>query len=57
MSALLTPATIIFRMFLLAAMLMGPIGAMAYSKAANLGVGKQGAGLVLFVTLQRQSMS
>jgi hypothetical protein len=29
----------------------------AYSKANGLGIGKQGAGLVLFVTLQRQSMS
>lgn len=57
MSILLTPATIALRMFLLAAMLMGPVGAMAYSKAANHGIGKQGAGFVLFVTLQRQSMS
>lgn len=57
MSAFLTSATIAFRMFLLAAMLMAPVGAMAYSKAANLGIGKQGAGLMLFVTLQRQSMS
>ncbi|WP_198935135.1 hypothetical protein [Pararhizobium arenae] len=57
MSTLLTSATIAFRMFLLATMLMAPVGAMAYSKATTLGIGKQGAGLVLFVTLQRQSMS
>jgi hypothetical protein len=35
---------------------MAPVGALAYSKASGLGIGKQGAGLVLFVTLQRQSM-
>ncbi|WP_200943758.1 MULTISPECIES: hypothetical protein [unclassified Rhizobium] len=57
MSSLLAPATIALRMFLLAAMLMAPVAAMAYSKAAGLGIGKQGAGLVLFVTLQRQSMT
>lgn len=57
MSSLLAPATIALRMFLLAAMLMAPVAAMAYSKAASLGIGKQGAGLVLFVTLQRQSMT
>ena len=57
MSSLLAPATIALRMFLLAAMLMAPVAAMAYSKSAGLGIGKQGAGLVLFVTLQRQSMT
>ena len=57
MSSLLAPATIALRMFLLAAMLMAPVAAMACSKAASLGIGKQGAGLVLFVTLQRQSMT
>ncbi len=57
MSFILTPAAIVLRMLLLAVMLMGPVGAMAYSKAVNHGIGKQGAGLVLFVTLQRQSMS
>ncbi|MDW5314541.1 hypothetical protein [Rhizobium sp. PL01] len=50
-------ATIALRMLTLAALLMAPMGAVAYSKASGLGIGKQGAGLVLFVTLQRQSMS
>lgn len=44
------------RMLMLAAILMAPMGAIAYSKASGLGIGKQGAGLVLFVTLQRQAM-
>ncbi|HTO30793.1 MAG TPA: hypothetical protein VL202_06420 [Pararhizobium sp.] len=44
------------RMLTLAAILMAPMGAIAYSKASGLGIGKQGAGLVLFVTLQRQAM-
>jgi hypothetical protein len=50
-------ATIALRMLTLAALLMAPMGAVAYSKASCLSIGKQGAGLVLFVTLQRQSMS
>ncbi|WP_349433541.1 hypothetical protein [Pararhizobium sp. A13] len=57
MSSLTRSATIALRMLTLAALLMAPMGAIAYSKASGLGVGKQGAGLVLFVTLQRQSMS
>ncbi|CAN7571081.1 hypothetical protein [Pararhizobium sp. LjRoot238] len=57
MSSLARSATIALRMLTLAALLMAPMGAIAYSKASGLGIGKQGAGLVLFVTLQRQSMS
>lgn len=57
MSSLTRSATIALRMLTLAALLMAPMGAIAYSKASGLGIGKQGAGLVLFVTLQRQSMS
>ncbi|WP_275789935.1 hypothetical protein [Pararhizobium gei] len=57
MAGILQPAKTALRMMMLAAVLMGPIGAVAYSKASGLGIGKQGAGLVLFVTLQRQSMS
>jgi hypothetical protein len=57
MSSLTRFATIALRMLTLAALLMAPMGAIAYSKASGLGIGKQGAGLVLFVTLQRQSMS
>lgn len=57
MSSLTRSATIALRMLTLATLLMAPMGAIAYSKASGLGIGKQGAGLVLFVTLQRQSMS
>jgi hypothetical protein len=57
MSSLTRSATIALRMLTLAALLMAPMGAIAYSKASGLGIGKQGAGLVLFITLQRQSMS
>lgn len=56
MFSLARSATIALRMLTLAALLMAPVGALAYSKASGLGIGKQGAGLVLFVTLQRQSM-
>jgi len=56
MSSLARSATIALRMLTLAALLMAPMGAIAYSKASGLGIAKQGAGLVLFVTLQRQSM-
>jgi hypothetical protein len=57
MSSLARSATIALRMLTLAALLMAPVGAIAYSKASGLGIGKQRAGLVLFVTLQRQSMT
>ncbi|MBP1859853.1 hypothetical protein [Rhizobium herbae] len=57
MSTMLTSATVALRMLALASILMAPMGAVAYSKASGQSVGKQGAGLVLFVTLQRQSMS
>jgi hypothetical protein len=45
------------RILALSAMMIAPVGALAWSNAGGLGIGKQGAGLVLFVTLQRQSMS
>ncbi|KOF22813.1 hypothetical protein GFB56_26690 [Ensifer sp. T173] len=57
MAALSTSAFLSLRVLALASLLMAPVGALAYSKANGLGIGKQGAGLVLFVTLQRQSMS
>ena len=57
MSAFLQSANVALRMLALAGMLMAPMGVVAYSKATGHGIGKQGAGLVLFVTLQRQSMS
>ena len=45
------------RILALSAMLIAPVGALAWSNAGGLVIEKQGAGLVLFVTLQRQSMS
>ena len=45
------------RILALSAMLIAPLGAIAWSNADSLGIEKQGAGFVLFVTLQRQSMS
>lgn len=45
------------RILTLSAMMIAPVGALAWSNAGGLGIEKQGAGLVLFVTLQRQSMS
>ena len=45
------------RILALSAMLIAPVGALAWSNAGSLGITKKGAGLVLFVTLQRQSMS
>ncbi|WEX78400.1 hypothetical protein PYH37_003281 [Sinorhizobium numidicum] len=57
MAALVSSAILSLRLLMLTGLLMAPIGAVAYTKAAGLGVGKHGAGLVLFVTLQRQAMS
>lgn len=51
-----TSATVL-RILALSAMMIAPVGALAWSNANGLGIEKQGAGLVLFVTLQRQSMS
>jgi hypothetical protein len=45
------------RIVALSAMMIAPLSALAWSNAGGLGIEKQGAGLVLFVTLQRQSMS
>jgi hypothetical protein len=51
-----TVATLL-RILALSAMMIAPVGGLAWSNAGGLGIEKQGAGLVLFVTLQRQSMS
>ena len=56
-TTLFSTATIALRIFMLCAMMIAPVGALAWSKTAGLGIAKQGAGLVLIVTLQRQSMS
>ncbi|WP_162493761.1 MULTISPECIES: hypothetical protein [unclassified Ensifer] len=57
LAALSTSAFLSLRVLALASLLMAPVGALAYSKASGSGIGKQGAGLVLFVTLQRQAMT
>ncbi|MEI2297558.1 hypothetical protein [Ensifer sp. MJa1] len=57
LAALSTSAFLSLRVLALASLLMAPVGALAYTKASASGIGKQGAGLVLFVTLQRQSMT
>ena len=57
MAALVSSAILSLRLLILTALLMAPIGAVAYTKASGLGIDKHGAGLVLFVTLQRQAMS
>ncbi|WP_411035054.1 hypothetical protein [Shinella sp. BYT-45] len=56
-TALLQTCAIALRILALSAMMIAPVGALAWNNAGGLGIEKQGAGLVLFVTLQRQSMS
>ena len=56
-AALIQTTTIALRILALSAMMIAPVGALAWNNAGSLGIGKQGAGLVLFVTLQRQAMS
>ncbi|MFT4160558.1 hypothetical protein [Shinella zoogloeoides] len=56
-AALAHTSTMLLRILTLCAMMITPVGALAWSNAGGLGITKQGAGLVLFVTLQRQSMS
>ena len=55
--ALLHTSATALRILALSAVMIAPVGALAWSNAGGLGIEKQGAGLVLFVTLQRQSMS
>ena len=45
------------RLFLLSALLLGPLAALGMAKSAEPVIAKQGAGFVLFVSLQRESMS
>ncbi|MFA7416248.1 MAG: hypothetical protein WC048_17390 [Rhizobium sp.] len=46
-----------FRIAVLAALILGPLTALGMAKSEEIKVGKAGAGFVLFVSLQRQSMS
>ncbi|MBO3759580.1 hypothetical protein J5J10_11295 [Ciceribacter sp. L1K23] len=45
------------RLLLLAGIMLGPVAALAIAKSDVIAMEKRGAGLVLFVSLQRQSMS
>lgn len=56
-TALIHTCATALRILALSAMMIAPVGALAWSNAGGLDIEKQGAGLVLFVTLQRQSMS
>lgn len=55
--AFFSSLAISFRILILTALMVAPLAAAAISNGSGLGIGKQGAGLVLFVTLQRQAMS
>ncbi|MBP1852428.1 hypothetical protein [Rhizobium halophytocola] len=52
-----TSARLTLRLAILATLLIGPLAALGVAKAEHPAVGKQGAGFVLFVSLQRASMS
>lgn len=54
--ALLSGFAISLRILVLTVMMVAPLAAVGFAGNGGLGIGKQGAGLVLFVTLQRQSM-
>lgn len=44
------------RLLAVTVLLMAPLSAVVYNQASDLGIQKQGVGLVLYVTLQRQTM-
>lgn len=54
---LLSTAASSLRLALLASIMLGPVAALAVAKSDAIQIEKRGAGLVLFVSLQRQSMS
>ena len=56
-AALLQTTAVALRILALSAMMIAPVGVLAWNNAGSLGIEKQGAGLMLFITLQRQSMS
>lgn len=58
LTALLTSIAVSLRIAVLTALMVAPLAALSVAASdGSLGIGKQGAGLVLFVTLQRQAMS
>lgn len=50
-------AALCLRSTLIAGLFVGPIVAVGVARSEELKIAKSGAGLVLFVSLQRQSMS
>ncbi len=56
-ATLLQSAASGLRIALFAALMLGPLTALGFAKAEGPVIGKAGAGFVLFVSLQRQSMS
>lgn len=57
MAVFVSSAMLALRLLFFTGLLIAPFGAVAYNKASASGIGKNGAGLVLFITLQRQAMS
>ncbi|MCM2474066.1 hypothetical protein HGO38_11340 [Rhizobium sp. CG5] len=56
-ASVLGSAASTLRVALMAFLLLGPLAALGFSQTGPDGVSKQGAGLVLLVSLQRQSLS
>ncbi|HVK89910.1 MAG TPA: hypothetical protein VM468_00610 [Mycoplana sp.] len=57
-TALSASLAVSLRILVLTALMVAPLAAVSFAAAeGSLGIGKQGAGLVLFVTLQRHAMS
>ena len=50
-------AVLLLRLALLSVLVFTPVGILGYASANASTFGKSGAGLVLFVSLQRQAMS
>lgn len=56
-TSIISAASSGLRLAILCAMLLGPLAALGMAKSAEPVIAKQGAGFVLFVSLQRESMS
>ena len=50
-------ASLCLRLSLIILLFLAPVGALGYASSGSSSLGKSGAGLVLFVSLQRQAMS
>lgn len=56
-TALIASLAVSLRILVLAVLTVAPLAAISFAANGSHGVSKQGAGFVLFVTLQRQAMS